>query len=108
MIINISYDQDPSTLPAGFTDGINSAVQLFENQFTDPVTININVGYGEVGGNPIPDGALASSNKQVVAYSYSTLVTALANDAKSSPDAIAAANLSAIDPVTVPSGISYD
>jgi hypothetical protein len=48
MQINITYDQDPSTLPAGFTDAVNYAVQQFDTTFTNNITLNISVGYGEL------------------------------------------------------------
>ena len=65
MIININYDSSVTnlntpgnaafnpTLFAQYTGAVNAAVQFFDSTFTNPVTINIDVGYGEVGGQPL-------------------------------------------------------
>ena len=53
MQIDVIYDQSSSSLPAGFVSAINDAVAFLDSEFTNPVTITIDVGYGEIGG---PDG----------------------------------------------------
>jgi hypothetical protein len=42
--INVSYDASVSRAPSGFTANVHAAVQYLENEFSTPVTININVG----------------------------------------------------------------
>jgi hypothetical protein len=58
MIINVTFDSSVGSAPAGFTSTVNAVVQYFETQFTDPITLNISVGYGEVGGQALGSGAL--------------------------------------------------
>ena len=53
MEIDVIYDQSSSSLPTGFISAINTAVAFLDSEFTNPVTITIDVGYGEIGG---PDG----------------------------------------------------
>jgi len=36
-------------------------VQYFQTHFSDPITVNIALGYGEVGGSQLSGGALGES-----------------------------------------------
>src|SRR5215831_10802077 len=45
-VINISWDSSVRSAPSGFTTAVLAAVQFLESQYSDPVTINIAVGYG--------------------------------------------------------------
>ena len=47
MQINVSYDQNPSSLPAGFVCAINYVVNYFDTLFSANVTITLQVGYGK-------------------------------------------------------------
>jgi autotransporter passenger strand-loop-strand repeat protein len=47
--INISYDASVANAPAGFESAVSSGVAFFESTFTNPVTLNIDVGYGALG-----------------------------------------------------------
>lgn len=85
-VINITWDASVSSAPAGFTAGVQAAVQYLESQFSDPVTINIAVGYGEVNGSAMGSGALGESLSWLNRFSYSQLTGALASDAKTSVD----------------------
>ena len=60
MQINIIYDQDQSTLPAGFVNAVNYVVNYFDNLFTNNVVINIDLGYGEIHGGSL-SGAVSQS-----------------------------------------------
>jgi hypothetical protein len=62
MLINVIYDQNQNTLPVGFTTVVAAVVRFFENQFTNPITINLHVGYGEVAGLPLSPGSLGASS----------------------------------------------
>ena len=70
-----------------------AAVKYLESQFSDPVTITIDVGYGEVAGNPMGGGELGSSEYFLNSYSYSTLTNALKSHATSTADASAVSGL---------------
>jgi hypothetical protein len=53
MQINITWDASTASAPAGFQTAVNAAVQYLENTFSAPITINISVGWGEVGGTAL-------------------------------------------------------
>src|ERR1019366_3808756 len=57
-VINISWDSSVSSAPTGFVTAVQNAVQFLESQFQDPVTITIDVGYGEVNGSSLGSGVL--------------------------------------------------
>ena len=59
----------------------------------DKVTINIAVGYGEVGGYTFGAGALGESLTYLNSYNYSQVKSALTADAKTVDDATAIATL---------------
>lgn len=99
-VINVSYDASVASAPAAFKAGVAAAVQYFESQFTDHVTININVGYGEVGGYTLGAGALGESLTYLNSYSYAQVKAALAADAKTADDATAVASLPTASPVS--------
>jgi hypothetical protein len=101
LIFNLSFDASTSSAPGGFFTAFNSAVRFLENQYTDPITINLKVGWGEINNNPLNPGNLGqSSTRQQGFFTYSTVKTALINDAKTTIDATAIANL----PSTFPGG----
>jgi hypothetical protein len=56
-------------------------VQFFESHFSDAITINLNVGYGEVGGTRLAPGALGESETYLTSLTYSQLTSALSADA---------------------------
>jgi hypothetical protein len=76
MQINITYDQSQSSLPAGFVTAINYVVALYDAMFTNNVTVNIDVGYGEVNGQSLGGDPGLSSNTPF-APSYSSVRNAL-------------------------------
>jgi hypothetical protein len=101
VVFNLSFDSSTSAAPAGFFPAFNDAIQFFQAQYTDPITINLHVGWGEINGHSLNPGNLGqSSTNQQGFYNYNTVKTALTNDAKSAADATAIANL----PATYPAG----
>ena len=99
-VINITYDSSVSSAPAAFTTAISSAVQYLESQFSDAVSININVGFGEVNGTSLGSGQLGASYYYLNRYSFSQLTGALIADAKTTTDATAVASLPTTDPTS--------
>lgn len=97
--INVIWDASVQSAPSGFVAGIMNAVHYLESQFTDPVTINIKVGYGEVAGSAMANSNLGSSRWSMVGYNYSQIAHALAADATTALDASAVASLVAISPI---------
>jgi hypothetical protein len=53
MFINATYDQPDNVLPNGFKSTIEQVVRFFDETFTVPVTINIDIGFNEIFGQPI-------------------------------------------------------
>ena len=99
-VINIAWDSTVVFAPAGFMSAVLAEVQHLESLFSDPVTINIQVGYGGVAGSVLPGGAVGGSGASNVAVSYSSLVAALRADAKTTTDASVLASLPATSPVS--------
>src|SRR5205814_7538408 len=99
---NISYDTSISSAPAGFTGAIAYVASYYASVFSDQVTMNLNVGWGEVGGQPL-GGALGASETNLVGLSYSQLRSALQADAKTADDNTALASL----PTSNPSGGNF-
>ena len=98
---NVTFDSSTSTAPAGFFTAFNDAIQFYETTFTDPITINLQVGWGKINGQSLSPGNLGqSSTFQQGFYSYAQVKSALVNDAQSAADATAVASL----PVTDPTG----
>ena len=96
LVFNPTFDASTSSAPAGFFVAFNSAVQFLESQYSDPITLNLSVGWGEINGGSLnPSNLGQSSANQQGFYSYSTVKTALTNDSKSAADATATANLPA-------------
>src|SRR6185312_7603217 len=79
LVINVTYDQPTSSLPSGFIAAVNYVVNYFESLFSTPTTVNIDVGYGEIGGQSMEANALGESESFLGRYDYTTLKTALAN-----------------------------
>jgi hypothetical protein len=99
VILNITYDSGLAA-PAAFKTAMSYVVSYLEAEFTNSVTVNIEVGWGEVGGQPLDSGALGESiTNSGPGYTYSQILTALsANTAKSATDQTALANLNFVDP----------
>src|ERR1700685_536630 len=56
-IINVIYDSSVNSAPAAFKTGIQSAVAYLESVITTPITVNIDVGYGEIDGQSLGSDA---------------------------------------------------
>jgi hypothetical protein len=96
--INVTWDASVASAPSGFTSDILAAIQFLESRFIDPVTINIAVGYGEVGGSALAGNALGESMSSLASMSLATLDGAVKADASTATDATAAASLPATSP----------
>ena len=93
--INLKWDSSVGSAPAAFQAAVVKAATYLVGQFSDAVTINLNIGWGEVGGSALGSGALAQTSTYLVSTSYAGLVTALKADATSAADASAVASLPA-------------
>ena len=99
MNFNIIYDTSVNSAPAAFKTAITAVVQFFQNTFTNPITVTIDVGYGEVNGQSLPSNALGASLTYFNSSSYSQIRTALAQHASSADQVSAVNSLPAGDPV---------
>lgn len=79
LTFNVSYDSSVSSAPSGFTSAFQNAVVFYQNTFTNPININLNVGWGEVNGQTLGSGSLGASSSYFVNYDYATVRTALSN-----------------------------
>ncbi len=98
LTINVQYDASVADAPAGFKTAIDAVVRFFETTFADPISIDIEIGYGGAAGTILPAGALGASGSYIVPGSYSQVRGDLAADAKSATDAAALASLPSVDP----------
>jgi hypothetical protein len=81
MNINVSFDQNTATLPSGFVAAVDYVAGFFDSLFTNPVTINIDVGYGEIDGTPLGRGDLGESEvPRYVRESYGSVVSTLQSE----------------------------
>jgi hypothetical protein len=99
MVINLDWDPSVSGAPAAFMTGVVAAARYLESQFTDAVTITINVGYDEVDGNSLGDDNLGDSLSDMATVSYADLVSAVAANARTATDASVLASLLAVSPM---------
>ena len=99
LTFNLTFDPSTASAPAGFSTAFNSAIQFYETTFDDPITINLQVGWGEVAGQNITPGFLGESSAiQPGFFNYATVKSALISDAKSAADFTSIANMPAADP----------
>ena len=97
--INITWDASVANAPAGYKAAVQAAVAFFEQTFTDPVTVNIAFGWGEVGGQSLTDGSIgASLTAGYYPLTYAQLKSALGSAAGSTDDLAALLALPVADP----------
>ncbi|MGN6750863.1 MAG: hypothetical protein ACTHJS_19990, partial [Xanthobacteraceae bacterium] len=100
LVINIVYDSSVANAPAGFTADVQAVVNYFESHFSNPITITIDVGYGEVDGSSLGSGALGESVTYFDPVSYAQLQSALVANLIANGNSAAAATLPATSPVS--------
>ncbi len=99
MNIVISYDQPTGTLPAGFTSVVSAVAAFYQSQFTDNITFNLHVGYGEAHGSTLGPGALGQSSWFLNSFGYTAIRNALVADAKTGDDSTGLGNVPVSDPI---------
>ncbi|MBV8132430.1 MAG: NF038122 family metalloprotease [Alphaproteobacteria bacterium] len=99
LVFDVTYDPSVVSAPAAFQTAFQDAINLYQTTYTDPITININVGWGEIDGNPLNPGNLGQSRtNQPGNFTYSQVRGALISDAKSAADFQAISTLGVTDP----------
>jgi hypothetical protein len=68
LVIDATYDPSISSASAGFTSAFRDAVDYFASTFSNPITVNIDVGWGKVGGGTIALGALGEGGTYLAGY----------------------------------------
>jgi Ca2+-binding RTX toxin-like protein len=75
MLINLVFDQNALGAPQGFRDTVQSAANLICATFSDPITVNLSVGYGEITAgstvSPLTNGAAEALATAGGVFSYS-------------------------------------
>ena len=99
LVIDIDWDSSVSNAPAGFVTAVDQVVSYYESQFSNPITITIDVGYGEIDGSTVGSNDLGESESYLTSVSYSQLESALVKNADAIGDTAAAASLTATSPV---------
>jgi hypothetical protein len=80
MKIDFVYGASVANAPAGFTTALVAAASYLESLIINPITITIQVGWGENNGNSIPASNLAAGGPvSGTGLSYSALKTQLSN-----------------------------
>lgn len=83
MDINITFLQNVNTLPSGLVSAVDYVVSYFDSLFTNNITLNINVGFQNLGSNVLGE----SEASEYVTESYSAVRAAL--QAEGAPGAAA-------------------
>src|SRR5512143_1388786 len=50
LTFNVTYDSSVGSAPAGFQSAFQNAIGFYEASFSNPITINLNVGWGTLSG----------------------------------------------------------
>ena len=100
LIINLVWDASViSTAPPGFMAAVQQAADMLMAAISDPITLNFNVGWGEIGGTAITQSGVAEGGPNSGVWeSMSGLAAALAAHSTSATDASVLANLGAQNP----------
>lgn len=92
MQFNFTYDANVGAVAkAAFED----VASLFENHFSDNVTLNVNVAFADLGA-----GGLGRSNFSLNTDTYTDIVNRLTSDASTTDDTNSVATLPGTDPIT--------
>ena len=96
---NLIWDSSVASAPAGFESAAIAAAKLYTQYYSNPEVINVHIGYGEVDGYRLGQGALGESMSYGYLDSYSQVLSELKGDAGSSTWAAQAdLSLPATDP----------
>jgi Hint domain len=95
--INLSYDASVGSAPAGFESALNLAVTYLDALIVNPITVTIDVGYGEWDGESLAPGT-SEGGPNGTYMSYSEVVSELTAHATSAVDLSSVASLPASNP----------
>jgi Ca2+-binding RTX toxin-like protein len=99
MRITLNYDSSVNSSPPGFATALQNAATMLDSIIKDPITITLDIGYGEDDGSLITGNTLAESQPSTGKYlTYSQLVADLSKVATSTDDNTFLRELPATDP----------
>lgn len=101
--INFIEDASVANAPSAFVSALQTAASMIEATVQNNITLNIEVGWGEIAGQAIPSGVAEGGTNGDIYQSYATVASELT--AHVSGPAAASLNLPASDPF---GGVSYD
>jgi hypothetical protein len=78
--INLSYDTQAQGAPQAFRDAVQAAANILGAAFTDNITVNIVVGYGEDQGTAVTNGGAEGGPTAGNFFSYSQTLNLLQQD----------------------------
>ncbi len=97
--INLIWDSSTNSAPSGFKAQVQQAADIIQSMFTNNITANITVGWGEIGGQLITPGAAeALGGPYEYALTYAQLKTDLTRSATSADDSTSIAHMPLADP----------
>jgi hypothetical protein len=97
--INLIWDAQALAAPAAFRSALTDAAQYIGSLITNPITINISVGYGEIQGSPLGNGVLgAGGPDQGIGQTYAQYRSDLATHITSATTQTIVNNLPVADP----------
>lgn len=105
LVINASYDSSITGLSnaSQVEQSFQQAETVLGSLFANPVTVNINVSWGSIAGQPMASNALGNSSSSLYGYySYASIKSLLAQSATTASDQSAYASL----PSSAPAGQS--
>jgi hypothetical protein len=97
MQINLVYDASTTSAPAAFFSAMNYCVQYLDGLITNNITVNIEVGWGEIQGQSLDKSILGAANIEGNTISYSQLQATLLGNISSAAEASAYADLPSTD-----------
>jgi hypothetical protein len=101
LAFNVTFEASVSGAPAGFLTAFNTAIATFTSAYTDPITINLDVGWNEIDGTALQPGNLGQSlTLQTTTLSYAQVRARLVGDSTSAFDATGLALLPVADPTS--------
>jgi hypothetical protein len=99
LTIEITWDTSVASAPSAFMTGVIAAAQAIEASFNNAVTINLDVGYGEIAGTSMGSGALGESESYLQLVGYASLRAALVAHNSDATTAAVLASLPSNQPV---------
>jgi Ca2+-binding RTX toxin-like protein len=94
----LDWDSSVATAPTGFMTAAEDAASFLANSFANPITITIQMGWGEVGGSKIGSNAVGESDGSDIVTTYAVVRNALVANATSTDQITADATLPIADP----------